>query len=248
MIDNLIDAIDQVVDNLQSDEAVESSIAVTYNSELNTTTYKYISEFNNYVAGQYVEFYELDTGVRYKISTLVESAGNNFTATFQGNITNIVNESKVKMRPFVKYKYDNYKNIQKQLIEEGKSSTLKKNKYPLLALILPYEEERGKEFGVIMETNATVVLIIDSQKNWTTADRELYSFTQNLRPLYDLFICKLKHSGLFQTDEFLLIPHKKTDHYFWSADKAETQNKLAAIVDAIELSNFKLILNKQSNC
>lgn len=244
MIDNLIDAIQDVVTDMQDNTVLSDSITAT----TTLMTFDYTTSNNIFVAGMYVEFPDQYPGVRYKLASYTKNSATTFTVTVSGDLTELHGWKSAPMRVFIKYKYDNYKAIQKQLIEEGKSATLKKNKYPLLALILPYEEDREKEPGIILESNARIILVVDRVKTWTTAESEEYSFNQNLRPLYELFMSKLKLSGLFQVDENILIQHKKEDYHFWSADDAQTQNKLAAIVDAIELSNLKLILNKQSNC
>ena len=242
MIENLPDAITQVVTDMQA-ESVSSRDHTANDSSF---TYNYITENNIFVAGMYVEILPTFENVRYKIDTFTKNSRNSYTITFVGDFSILEgSDGSIEIRPFILFKYDSYKNIQKRILEESKGTVTKNNKYPLLVLAMPYKETRERENEIIFETVVSMALIIDSQKHYTTAERLTYSFKQKLHPLYNLFIDKLKLCGLFQMDENYNIPHEKEDLYFWSADPAQTQNKISAIVDAIEINNLQLILNKQ---
>lgn len=246
MIENLIDAIQSVVTDMQ--EVVTNTDTTTVSGSV--TTFSYTTENNIYVAGMWIEFAFPTTsiGYRYQIATLTQNSRNSYTITINTAVTDVAGIKNVTMRPFIKFKYDSFKNLQMQLIEESKTATKKKNKYPLLFLLIPYKEIRDKQNEILFQSTANLVLIIDTRKDWTTEERLDYSFKQNLHPLYNLLIDKIKNSYLFQVDENFNITHEKTDFYHWSTDEAKEQNKIAAVVDAIEINNIQLILNKQSNC
>ena len=241
MIKNLPDAIQEIVEDIQAESVSSRSFTATSTS----LTCNYTTGNNIFIEGMYVEIPTQYDNIRWEIQTLVKNSAESFTLTLSGDFSAVIGlEQPLVLRPFIKFKYDSYKNVQKRLVEESKGTTEKKNKYPLLILQVPYKEERDRASGIIFETNANFALIVDCRKTWTTAQRHEYSFKQKLHPLYDLFIEKLKLSDLFRYDENICIPHGKEDIYHWSSDEAKTQNKLAAVVDAIEITNLNLILNK----
>ena len=193
----------------------------------------------------YVELYASYSGKRFKISSLSKTSWNTYSMTINYVFTLYANGSQTYIRPFFQYKCDTPKLIEKRLLEESKGSVKKNNKYPLIVLFLPFTEGVDKEYGVISETTLNMAIIVDTAKIETTDNRLDYSFTQQLQPIYKLFMSRLKLSSLFMLNEWNLAPHDKTFRPFWSATPAAEQNTLSAIVDAIEINNLQLILNKQ---
>ena len=131
-------------------------------------------------------------------------------------------------------------------MEKTKDAAKKYEKYPLLIMFLDYEEQIGQsDKHYISEASITMVFVAPTDKNYKAQERKEKVFRPVLWPLYEQFMSYLQLSNYFDTDVKGLIPHNKTDRYFYSADETKAQNVFAAYFDAVEITNLELKLMEQ---
>lgn len=144
----------------------------------------------------------------------------------------------------VYYEYGHTKEILQTLYQK-ETPEFQDTKYPLIALLQDFTEDRGTQPGIYCETDLTLLFCFHSDPAYKSKERYEKTFKPVLYPIYLEFIEQLKVAGIamFETQE---VPHKKTDHPFYGADGAK-KNAGNDFLDVIELSELKLKLY-QKNC
>ena len=135
------------------------------------------------------------------------------------------------------YLYGTFNYVANYLNELDKVPAGKTKQYPLIALIMPFTESNGKDQFIQSEVSLTIGFITSSTDDYTNSFSILY-------PLYELFLQKLIDSKRFNNIDEGLIPHDKTDLLNWSSTN---NNILNDKIDAIEVKNLELQLNKNNN-
>ena len=87
------------------------------------------------------------------------------------------------------------------------------------------------------------VIAINAQSDWTSIQRDIYSFDPILNNIYRFFVdgCKISR------DFSLISQGTKKDHYFYGRQGlyGGEANKFSDYVDAIEINNLKIRLYKK---
>ena len=232
---NIPDSIQTIVDLITS--------TMKPNSIVNSGSYTVVdigtSNDPGMAVGMYVEFNGYPLRKQIISISGTEITIERYTA-LEGSTTNF--------NILLNYYFGNSKEILSRVVEMNKDSDQNKKRWPLLALYIEpaIYEDRGKNKLFDFETNIDLVFIIDANKVWKPSDRLTTSFKLKLYPYYELFLEKSLLN--FGTDEHGLIPHKKGDIYFSSADAAAKQNTLSAFVDALEIKDFELKTYYTGNC
>ena len=146
-----------------------------------------------------------------------------------------------------KYDYGSFKELQKRLIEQSKDKTKQVNKYPLLCLVTPITETRGNNAKYMAEVSVNLLLLAETSKDYTTAQRVALIYTPTLYPLFDDLMDEIKNMKYFDTSEFGELEYEYADLFHYSTSEAKDQNKFAAVLDGIEITNLKLKVLTQ-NC
>lgn len=123
---------------------------------------------------------------------------------------------------------------------------LKKNighqmKYPLIALRLDTPEDIIEGY---QNYNLNIIIAVQTKKDIRESERLTTYFKPVLYPLYELFMLRLKQSGLFTWEGYQKYPpHTKTDRYFFGKEGQEANEKyiFSDALDAIEITNLKII-------
>lgn len=128
-------------------------------------------------------------------------------------------------------------------IKDQQEQVYSYQKYPLIALITDIPEERTK-FGINAKVRLLIMTLTDP--NYSTAQREIYTFAPILYPLYEQLISALKQSRTFAGD---MDKHTKTNRYFWGTQLAMMNGKtiMNDHIDAIEIDDLELSIYNHCN-
>lgn len=141
------------------------------------------------------------------------------------------------------YMYGHRLEIANRLMEKGKDSVYKFQKYPLVALRLDTSEDFAD--GVITY-KLNVALIMLTDKKWDAEQRYVNVFKPVLYPMYQSFLKQLKNVGLFMWESTQdNPPHTKIDRPYWGTEESErnSANIFNDPLDAIELLNLEIKQN-----
>jgi hypothetical protein len=147
------------------------------------------------------------------------------------------------LEPF--YLFGHRLEIANRLLEKDKDSVYKYQKYPLIALRMPFTESVSND--QIHDVDLNIVILWYTDKSYTAKKRYDNIVHPYLIPLYFDFLAAIQSTETIMT---LGVPeHDKVDRLFWGISQTEGNTKYIFNdpLDAIELINLKLsILN--SNC
>ena len=144
----------------------------------------------------------------------------------------------------VNFDFGSFKEIQKRLVEKSAGGV---SRYPLICLVTPVPETKNPSPKYISEVTVHLVIFAETRKEYTTAQRLENVFKPVLYPIVDALEAKITGMDYFDTDETGRLVYDYVDVFHYSATDAKEQNKLAAVLDAVEITNFKLNVLPQ-NC
>lgn len=138
--------------------------------------------------------------------------------------------------------YGHRKEIANRLLEKGKDKVYKYQKYPLIALNMPFVEEVQQDSLITVRLNIAIMSFTET--SYISEQRYEKVFVPLLEPLYDLLLEQIQESGIFHN---IGVPvHDRVDRLYWGNEQRES-HIFNDPLDAIELLNLELkILNE--NC
>lgn len=148
--------------------------------------------------------------------------------------------------PFhVWFDYGRYLEITKRLTEKQQGTTEKLKRFPLIWLVIPFDEEYGKTDQVCELTNLQIIIATQTEVDSTTPDRMVDNFIPRLYPIYEELLKQIKISGFFSEIGYE-VPHKKVDQPYWDGkdNGAQQANMFNDAIDAIQLKNIRLTVNE----
>lgn len=140
------------------------------------------------------------------------------------------------------YMYGHRQEISTRLDNKNKDSGTKNKKFPAIFLRLDTDEDIRTGFQFY---NLNLIIVQYTKINYNAEERYTNTFKPVLYPLYELFLLKLKESGLFTwdpTEDTDLPPHTKTDRPYFGTPSGEANLKriFSDPLDAIEITNLKI--------
>lgn len=144
------------------------------------------------------------------------------------------------------YLMGSFKEVQKRLMEQSKDVRQRDIKYPLLILTTPIPQQFGtnSKYEAIATVNLT--LVTETQQIYTVQERLENVYKPVLYPLYNSLMGQITNMVYFDTNNIDELEFNYTDFFYYSGDEVYTQNKLAAILDAITIENLELKILKQT--
>lgn len=137
----------------------------------------------------------------------------------------------------VHYEYGPGKEILETL-KQKETPAFRMKKYPLVALLMDFPENRNPQTGIYAATELTIIICYHTIPAYKTAERYEKSFKPVLYPIYMSFIDNLKTSAISMIKN-AEIPHEKIDRPYYGRDNKNVGNDF---LDAIEISGLKLNL------
>jgi hypothetical protein len=113
------------------------------------------------------------------------------------------------------YDYGHIQGILSKLTAKDSNDVLKFQKYPLICLILDQKEIRGKDIRYDLAFAPRILIVTDTQQDYTEQDRTENSFKPVLWPIYDLLVQEIKDYEHFGFANRKLYDHDKYDRYYW---------------------------------
>lgn len=150
--------------------------------------------------------------------------------------------------PAVHYIFGNGQYVKDHLDELSKAVNGNASKFPLIALFLPVKESRNNPD---YHSTAKVSLLIacSSDRRWSNEQREVYSFRNILRPIYESLKKALAEDGRLDLGYEDIIPHEYSENYTYGKYGAMTSagDEVSEPIDAINITNLEIKIIKL-NC
>lgn len=150
--------------------------------------------------------------------------------------------------PFpVFFDYGHYNEVVKNLNIKKGSISSKANRYPLIWLIMDFEERKGKTLGVYAELNANLLIAVPTNTNYTMGQRKEKVFLPRLYPIYEQLLRQISKSPAFRMPPIDRIEHTKIDRPYWGGQDRMGMgdaNLFEDFIDAVQIKNMKLFVRK----
>lgn len=152
--------------------------------------------------------------------------------------------------PFpVYFDYGRYLEITRRLTQKTMGVESKSERFPLIWLVIPFEERNGQTEEYTDLTNLQIIIATLTKPDSTTPDRIADNFIPRLYPIYFELLNQVKESGYF-SDIGYGIEHRKIDQPYWDGKDGVSgggANMFDDFIDAIQLKNISLTVN-ESTC
>lgn len=148
----------------------------------------------------------------------------------------------------VNYIFGDSTYIREALFIQGKTPKSASKKFPLIGLYTPITEQRDNR-DYQCKTNISLIIAINTLKDYTNEQRIEVSFKQILRPLYNAFIDELKSDKRLDFGYDNHVDHYYSENYAFGRRGAFDSDgkEISEKIDAIEISNLELTV-KNKNC
>lgn len=152
------------------------------------------------------------------------------------------------VKPFkVFFDFGHYREVLRQLTWKDASITLKEHKYPLVWLVMDFDEFIGESPAFYAKTGLQFLILNSADSVWTMKERRDNNYLPVLYPVLAEFIKQVS-----STVELGMIPEQKisfikTDRPYWGLDEGGnySANLFNDFIDAIQIRNLKInIINK----
>lgn len=148
----------------------------------------------------------------------------------------------------VYYDYGHYQEVVKNLDEKDKS-IVNKAKYPLVWLVMDFEERMSSKSGAYAEVDLQLIIAIDTSVTYTMQDRRDINFLPVLYPLYAELLNQFSINKSFSNPYFM--EHTKIDRPYWGVQSGlgnGTANLFNDFIDAIQIKGLRLNVNVKKIC
>ena len=187
--------------------------------------------------GAWVELFGANEKRRYQVIKLTPFDKQPDLIEVTLNITDL--DSGVKqLALLLDYQFGHKEEIQQTLVEQSRDVDWKSKLWPKLILFLDITESRA----AIINAPINIAICTNTNKAFKALDREVESFEKVLHPLYELFLKELELAPGITIN--YPVQHDYTDRYFWGSDPTPDKNVFAALLDAIEINNLNIIIDK----
>lgn len=151
--------------------------------------------------------------------------------------------------PFnVYFDYGHYAEVTRTLTQKDGGISQKAKKYPLIWMVMDYEENFGGTDDNFCELPALQFIIaVQTEIAITTPTRVEKSFMPRLYPIYSEFIEQIFQSGFFQVINPENIVHKRILRPYWGIQDSQGNgqaNIFNDFIDAIQIKGMQLTVNE----
>lgn len=144
----------------------------------------------------------------------------------------------------INFQWGHLTEILQTLQQKANDTAAKRLRYPLVFLLtdIPINNSSTGDYPTV---SMRIIIAHVTDPNYKADEREQYLFEPFLRPIYKLLMEQIRKSTFFNI-EGALIPHTMTERYFWGKSGlfGNTDNIMNDFIDAIEITNLNLRLNK----
>ena len=141
------------------------------------------------------------------------------------------------------FDFGHYQEVTKNLTVKGKSISQKGERYPLVWLVMDFEERHGLNPDTYADVNLHLIIAMPTNNNYTMEQRRDEVFVPKLYPIYQELLTQISKSKSFGMPKLEMIEHTKIDRPYWGGQDSMgngTVNLFNDFIDAIEIKNLRL--------
>lgn len=149
--------------------------------------------------------------------------------------------------PEINYTFGNSRYVKDKLDELSESPEGNDNKFPLIALFCPFQEQRNSS-EYFSKATVNVIIACSTLKDWSNEERLELSFQNILRPIYNRLIEALKEDGRLDFGYDGVVKHRYSENYSYGRYGAHdgTGDAVSEPIDAINITNLELTVTNKT--
>lgn len=162
-------------------------------------------------------------------------------------ISEVVDNTAAALGSPVYYDFGHYAVVENNLVEKDGAPTLKDKKYPLIWLVMDFEEQIGGSTNYA-DVALHFIIAMGTSDTYSMQDRRDISFLPVLYPIYGELLNQFGRSAAFGMPSIIKIQHTKIDRPYWGIQSGSgngLKNMFSDYIDAIELRNVKLSVKRK---
>lgn len=145
----------------------------------------------------------------------------------------------------VYFDYGHYKEVAKNLHFKDGELSQKDRKYPLVWLVMDFDEDINTFPGVYSQPTFQLIIATITEPEWSMDERYANSFDRYLYPVYNQLVQQITKEASFGLPPEATLGHRKTDRPYWGGDETpggagDKPNMFNDFIDAIQIRNLKL--------
>ena len=146
------------------------------------------------------------------------------------------------------YLYGHPEEIIEKLRSVTRASQEDEGKYPMVALLTDYPQDKGKEG--ITDVTLQIVIATLTDPNYLAEERVENSLKPILYPIYYALLAEIAKSGYYMVQTQDQIEHRVWDRLYWGRNGLYTEdgNVFEDMIDCIEIEDMKLSAYNHLKC
>lgn len=162
-------------------------------------------------------------------------------------INEIFKEIVEGLTPTTYFRFGYWPEINTMLNDMAQDKTYEMQRYPFIMLSAGWTESKEQEQGIYCEaSNIVLYIVAQSDKNYSTEQRESLVFQPVIMPIYNAFLNAIKANEHILT-EYGDFPHEITKLYYLK-NLSEKQNQLRNYVEVLQINPDKVTILESYTC
>lgn len=119
---------------------------------------------------------------------------------------------------------------------------------PMVWLVMGFDENIGRNPGDFYETPVQLLIMSETEPEWTMAQRETQTLNRYLFPIYHELLKQISTTKAFGMPGREKMTHTRTIRPYWGGGEPNSPNKenlFKKFVDAIEIRNLQLKVRRR---
>ncbi len=149
--------------------------------------------------------------------------------------------------PEINYTFGNSRYVKDSLDELSKTPQGNEQKFPLIALFCPFQEQRNSP-DYFSKAAVNVIIACSTLREWSNEERLEFSFQNILRPIYKRLLEALKEDERLDFGYDEVVKHRYSENYSYGRYGAHdsTGDAISEPIDAINITNLELTITNQT--
>lgn len=162
----------------------------------------------------------------------------------------IVSRTSQKMGYEINYLFGEWSQIAKEMDILSKYNITEQNKYPLISLFTPFNEDKSSP-DYYCTASLSFMIATRTLSDYTNEQRLEISYKEILHPVYEAFITEIKKDKKFDFGYTPFVKHSYSDNMRYGSRGvygSDGKRPFSDLFDGVDISNLEVKVRKEQIC